>query len=90
MRNGYLRPVEDDPDYRISSDQLDRLMAPYLDYLKFDPASIGHDHRFVKIHPHCLYKVINLTELQYALVDRVNARLLKGGVQINQYLKIQG
>ena len=90
MLNGYLRPVEDDPDYRISSDQLDRLMAPYLDYLKFDPASIGHDHRFVKIHPHCLYKVINLTELQYALVDRVNARLLKGGVQINQYLKIQG
>lgn len=90
MLNGYLRPVEDDPDYRISSAQLDRLMAPYLDYLKFDPASIGHDHRFVKIHPHCLYSVQTLTELQYALVDRVNARFLKGGVQINQYLKIQG
>lgn len=90
MLNGYLRPVEDDPDYRISSAQLDQLMENYTDFLHYDPAVLGHDQRFVKIHPHCLYTVKELTELQFALIDRINARYLNGSVQINQYLKIKG
>lgn len=82
--------VEDDPDYRISTSQLDEVMLGYKDLLQFDPAFIGYDKAFVRVHPHSLYQVVEIDELGFAFLDRVNARYLKGEVQLNQYLKIKG
>ncbi|MGL5397213.1 MAG: DUF7193 family protein [Shewanella sp.] len=82
--------VEDDPDYRVSTTQLDEIMERYKDMLLFDPAYIGHDKTFVKVHPHAQYSVMEIDELCYAFIDRVNQRFLRGSVQLNQYLKIKG
>lgn len=89
MLNGHLTPVEDNPENRISSAQLDRIMESYTEYLHFDPAILGYDAKFVKVHPHCQYLVKDVTELQFALLDRINARYLGGRVQLNQYLRIK-
>lgn len=90
IKSGALTLVEDDPTYRISTEQLDKVMLRYNDMLQFDPAYIGYDKRFVYIHPHILYTVMDVTELTFAFCDRVNKRYLNGNVQITQYLKIKG
>lgn len=82
--------VEDDPEYRISTTQVDEIMERYKDMLPFDPAYIGHDRTFVKVHPHAQYSVMEIDELCFAFIDRVNQRFLHGSVQLNQYLKIKG
>ncbi|ANZ49351.1 putative virion structural protein [Erwinia phage Machina] len=89
-KQGYLHLVEDDPEYRISTSQLDIVMEGYLDLLNFDPAFIGYDKAFVRVHPHSQYQVVEVDELGFAFMDRVNQRYLKGEVQLNQYLKIKG
>lgn len=88
--NGYITLVEDDDTHRISTTQLDRIMLNYDDLLKFDPAYIGYDVRFVKIHPHILYTTVEVDELCFAVLDRVNSRYLNSAVLLNQYLKIKG
>ena len=65
-------------------------MVGYIDLLQFDPAYIGYDKAFVRMHPHALYQVVEVDELGFAFLDRVNARYLNSGVQLNQYLKIKG
>lgn len=89
-KNKNLILVEDDPQNRISTTQLDRVMVGYIDLLQFDPAYIGYDKAFVRMHPHALYQVVEVDELGFAFLDRVNARYLNSGVQLNQYLKIKG
>lgn len=88
--NGILILREDDPDYRISTTQLDEIMERYKDLLPFDPAYIGYDKAFVKLHPHVKYETVEINELGFAFLDRVNERYLNGEVQLNQYLKIKG
>jgi hypothetical protein len=89
-KSGALTLTEDDPNYRISTQQLDEIMQRYNDLLKFDPAYIGYDEIFVKVHPHVQYSVMEVDELMFAFADRVNQRYLRGKVQLNQYLKIKG
>lgn len=89
-KNKNLILVEDDPDNRISTAQLDRVMVGYIDLLQFDPAYIGYDKAFVRVHPHTQYQYVEVDELGFAFIDRVNARYLNGAVQLNQYLKIKG
>jgi len=82
--------TEDDPTYRISTAQLDTIFERYRDLLAFDPAHIGYNKAFVRLHPHAQYQIIEVDELGFAFLDRVNARYLNGEVQLNQYLKIKG
>lgn len=89
-KSGALTLVEDDPNYRISTQQLDEIMQRYNYLLKFDPAYVGYDEVFVKVHPHIQYSVMEVDELMFAFADRVNQRYLRGKVQLNQYLKIKG
>ncbi|QVW28781.1 putative virion structural protein [Erwinia phage pEa_SNUABM_8] len=89
-KNKNLILVEDDPNYRISTAQLDRVMEGYISLLQFDPAYIGYDKAFVRMHPHSLYQVVEVDELGFAFLDRVNARYLNSEIQLNQYLKIKG
>lgn len=88
--NGHLTLVEDDKDHRISTVQLDRIMLNYNYLLQFDPAFVGYDVRFVKVHPHILYTTVDVDELCFAVMDRVNARYLNNAVLLNQYLRIKG
>ncbi|EKN1665362.1 hypothetical protein PWL12_004618 [Salmonella enterica] len=87
---GILILREDDPEYRISTSQLDNIMERYKDLLPFDPAYIGYDKAFVKLHPHVKYETVEINELGFAFLDRVNERYLNGEVQLNQYLIIKG
>lgn len=90
IQMGRLTVVEDDETNRISTTQLDEIMVAYDDLLAFDPAFIGFDRRFVRVHPHLQYKTVEVAELTYALLDRINARYLNNAVTLNQYLKIKG
>lgn len=85
-----LTVVEDDETHRISTTQLDEIMEGYKDLLPFDPAFTGFDKRFVRVHPHVKYETVNVPELTFALLDRINARYLNNAVTLNQYLKIKG
>ncbi|ANZ50427.1 putative virion structural protein [Erwinia phage vB_EamM_Phobos] len=87
---GRLTVVEDDVEKRISTTQLDEIMEGYKDLLVFDPAYYGFDRRFVRVHPHLRYVVVDVPELTFALLDRINARYLNNAVTLNQYLKIKG
>ncbi|MCT7475832.1 hypothetical protein N5V81_12685 [Escherichia coli] len=52
-----------------------------IDLLPFDPAYIGYDKAFVKLHPHVKYETVEINELGFAFLDRVNERYLNGEVQ---------
>lgn len=86
--NGEYVPVKDDETHVISTRQLDEVMGRYQHLLKHDPAYIGYDDRFSVVHPHWYYRTITLSELEYALMERVNRRYLNNVVQLNQYIKI--
>lgn len=88
-KNKNLILIEDDPSNRISTTQLDEVMERYKDILPFDPAYIGYNKAFVRMHPHAQYQIVEVDELGFAFLDRVNARYLNGEVQLNQYLKIK-
>lgn len=79
---GRLTLTPDDETYRISDVQLDKIMLNYNDLLDFDPAFLGYDNRFVVVHPHSSYEILALTELQFALVERINHRYLNSSVQL--------
>lgn len=85
-----LRLVEDDPEYKISTGQLELIIGRYKSYFDFDPAYLGFDNRYVRVHPHMYYYIMEIDELLYAFLDRVNAMYFEGRVQLNQYLKIRG
>lgn len=86
--SGRIVPIKDDETYRISTAQLDEIMMRYNDLLKLDPAFKGYNDIFVCVHPTAIYNIITLTELEYAVVERVNHRYLNSKVLLNQYLKI--
>lgn len=90
VQNGYLTLHEDDEQHRISTTQLDSIMVNYNHLLQFDPAYVGYDKRFVVVHPHILYTTVDVSELCFAVLDRVNARYLNSRVLLNQYLRIKG
>lgn len=88
LLSGILVPKEDDVTDRISTKQLDEIMLSYNKYLDHCPARNGYDARFSIVHPHALYHTVEVSELGYVLLERVNHRYLNSGIQLNHYLKI--
>lgn len=88
LMNEVLIPVKDDDTLVVSTKQLDDLMRNYQYLLSSDPARAGYDTSFAIVHPHWYYRTVTLSELEYALLERINRRYLNGVVQLNQYIKI--
>ena len=74
--------MEDDDRNYISTQQFDVLMANYEYLVDFDP-------KYVEIHPHNTYEMIELTPIQYAMVERANFRYLKNQVVLNKLLRVK-
>ena len=49
----------------------------------------GVDLKYVEVHPHDGYDVIELSALQYSVVARVNERYLNDQVVLNNLLNIK-
>lgn len=84
-----LLPVEDDTTHYISTVQFDALLAPYLYLVECDPVVTGVDQRYVEIHPHDGMDYIELTPIQYAIIERANFRYLRNEVVLNKLLKVK-
>ena len=89
LRNGLLLPVEDDTTNYISTQQFDQIMANYEYLVDFDPATQGVDPKYVEIHPHNTYEMIELTPIQYAMIERANFRYLRNQVVLNKLLRVK-
>lgn len=89
LLKGLLLPVEDDDRNYISTQQFDTLMANYEYLVDFDPVTQGVDTKYVEIHPHNTYEVLELTPIQYAMVERANFRYLRNQVVLNKLLRVK-
>lgn len=90
LKADLLRPVEDDERNLISTQQLDKIMVPYLDYLDFDPIRLKVDDNYVVTEPHAFTSAIELTPLEFSLVERINDRYLGNKIILNKLLSIKG
>ena len=88
LLNGRLTITPDSETKRVSDVQIDMLMKGYTNLLAYDPAFMGYDSRFSTVHPHSTYITIEVTELQFAVIERINHRYLNSVIQLNKYLTI--
>ena len=89
MINNILIVKEDPATNYLSTEDLEVLVTPYLYLLRFDPMLRGVDLKYVEVHPHDGYDVIELSALQYSVVARVNERYLNDQVVLNNLLNIK-
>lgn len=88
LLNNRINISVDEETGRITDAEIDRIMMGYKPLLDFDLAFVGHDNRFVMVHPHSSYETLALTELQFSVVERINHRFLNSAVALNKYLTI--
>ena len=84
-----LLPVEPDDIDFISTAQFDQLIQPYTYLLTTDPILQGVDLHYVEVHPHDGYDVLELTPIQYSIIERANDRYLNNQVVLNKLLRIK-
>jgi hypothetical protein len=89
MINGWLVPVQDSETHYISTMQFDAIMADYHELLKFDPLFNGFNPEYTDIHPYDGMDYLELSPLQYSIVERINHRYLNNKVVLNKLLKIK-
>lgn len=87
-QNGKLILKDDDPDFRISTQQLDKIMSRYDHLLPTDPAYVGVNDWFVVVEPHWGFDNKEVPALLYTLLERINHRYFKARVILNHYLTI--
>lgn len=77
-------------DVTLSDMDVNRLLAPYLPILEFDPLNAAYniDYRYVLIHPTNLYTPIGLDLPSYRFVERVNKLYGRGLIQLSPHLTI--
>lgn len=90
LDTGILNPVEDDERNLISTAQFDTIMKPYLKWLDIDPIRLGVDTRYLVVEPHAYETPIQLSPLDFSLVERVNDRYLGNKIVLNKLLAIKG
>ena len=89
LLKGLLVPLEDDETNYISTQQFDTMMSNYEYLVDFDPTVLGVDLKYVEIHPHNTYEMIELTPIQYAMIERANFRYLRNSVVLNKLLRVK-
>lgn len=63
-------------------------MRPYERWLPFDPAHVGVDDNYVKVHPHAYVHALDLTWHQFSFVKRVSELYFNDRVDINHFFNI--
>jgi hypothetical protein len=86
---GALTIKDDDPDYRISTQQLDEIMGRYDHLLTTDPAYVGFNEWFVVVDPHWGFGTKEVPALLYTLLERINHRYFRSRVALSHYLTIR-
>lgn len=89
MINGWLVPIQDTETHFISTEQFDTILEEYHYLLEYEPLFNGVNAEYVEIHPYDGYDYLELTPLQYSIVERVNHRYLNNKVVLNKLLKIK-
>lgn len=89
MLSGRLKPIEDSESYYISTGQFDELMAGYVWLLDYDPTRNGANFDYVTVEAHSVDGVVNLTPLQYSIVERINDRYLNNKVATTTTINIK-
>jgi hypothetical protein len=67
-----LLPVEPDTTNFISTELFDQLIQPYTYLLTVDPILQGVNLQYVDVQPHDGYDIIELTPIQYSIIERAN------------------
>ena len=88
-KNGDLVIVEDDDTYKVTTKQIDDIVARYDYLLKSDPAYIGVNDWFVVVDPHWGFGTVEITALLYTVLERINSRFYNKRVDLNRYLTIR-
>lgn len=77
-----------DSGYRPDKQILEELES-YRYLLDYDPCVQGVDNRFVNIHVHDRYHVIEVTQFQHAYLARVNRLFLKNRLNLSNFISIK-
>lgn len=89
LTTGLLVPNEDILHNNISTAQFDAIMAPYTPLLDFDPIRLNVDDNYVVTEPHVYTTKVQLTPLQFSLIERINDRYLGNKVVLNKLITIK-
>ena len=89
LLNGQLQPVEDTTIDYIPTEQLDAILQPYLYITDYDPVIRGVDLRYVEVQPHDGVTTVELSELQYSIIERANDLYLNNEVVLNKLIKLK-
>ena len=88
IQRGLLN-IQPDVNNHLTTQEFDRLMERYLDLLDFEPARNSVNLSYVVIHPHIYNSIIDLSELEYSFIERINSRYLGNKVVLNNHLRIK-
>lgn len=89
MINGWIVPEQDTETHYISTEQFDTLLEEFHYLLEYEPLFNGVNTDYVEIHPYDGYDYLELSPLEYSIVERVNHRYLNNQVVLNKLLKIK-
>lgn len=84
-----LLPVEPEDTNFISTELFDQLIQPYTYLLTVDPILQGVNLQYVDVQAHDGYDMIDLTPIQYSIIERANDRYLNNQVVLNKLLRIK-
>lgn len=83
----------DDPvmNTHISDQDVRTLVEPYVHFLDGDPTQVGNelDGRYVEVHPHVFWNVIDLPIRHYQFVQRCVMLFMPGKIQLSHFLRIK-
>lgn len=89
LRAGFIQ----DPalNTHMTDEDVRRIATPYLPYLVTDPTQEDYelDPRYVEVHPHNYWDVIELPIRHYQFVARCVALFMPGKLQLSHFLKVQ-
>lgn len=81
--------VRPDENNHLTTQHFDELMERYIDMLPYEPIRRNVDLRYIVVHPHAYNTTIELSEIEYSFVERLNSRYLGGKIVLNNHLMIK-
>ena len=83
---GNISPTSDYGNFR--DDYVREIVKDLVWLFKFDPLIQGFNQKYVKVHPHHKYNVIEITQLQYNFLSKLNKIYFNDSIDLSGHISI--
>lgn len=81
--------IDERPGHYISTDEIEKLMTNYKQFLRADAAAMDIDDNYVVFYPIAVRGTVELYPLEFSFIERVNSIYFNDRVILGQHIRVK-